>query len=123
MSVMSNIATCVELAFASFTGEVPPLIDISDIKVLRAIYESQDAETHWFDKETLDFFGSSNLKVCVPGITVENQLNAPDGVERWSVTAWVIHDGRISPRFIDRFHTQQEAILFSETLYAQWNEQ
>ena len=122
MSTMSNIATCVELAFESFGDEVPPLVHQMNIHKLRSAYESQEGETNWFNKSTLEFFGSANLRIELPGITVEQQLEAPDTVDPWSVTAWVIwpDTGRISPRFLDRFETESEAVLFAETIYDEW---
>jgi hypothetical protein len=121
MSIMSDIATAVMLPFCGRKPE--PLVNISNIKELRKAYEAQSGETHWFDKETLDFFGSANLHVWRPGITVEHQNKAPENVPPYCVTAWVVYsdDDRITPVGIERFNTVQEARAFAEVIYDGWD--
>jgi len=122
MSNMSNISTIVSLAFSGRKPE--PLVNIANLKELKTQYENQDHETHWFSKETLEFFGSADLKLYLPGITIENQLNAPEGIDRYAVTAWVIYEdsGRITPTFIERFASLEEAESFAYVIYSSWNQ-
>ena len=122
MSAMSDIATAVMLPFFGRSPE--PLVKIDNLKELRSAYEAQSGETHWFDKSTLDFFGSSNLHVWRPGITIELQNKAPENVPPYCVTAWVVYkddDGRITPVGIERFSTLEDARAFVEVIYDGWD--
>lgn len=42
---------------------------------------------HYFDPNTLEFFGSKQFETVAPGISVEHQTNAPKGM-KWRVQAW-----------------------------------
>jgi hypothetical protein len=99
----------------------PALSDHTDVTELRNDYESQDCPTHWFDPDTLRFFGSRNLELAAPGIMIELQTNAPDGVDRYAVTAWVIgDDDKLSPTLMERCSTREGARLLADALHATW---
>ena len=121
MSVMSDIATTVNVAFCGRSPE--PLFKADSLNELRKQYEAQDGETHWFDAETLDFFGSENLHMFRPGITIERQTNAPENVPQYRVTAWVVYSDsdRIVPVSISAFHTLDEAQAFTDVIYNGWS--
>lgn len=105
-----------------YWGNPPRLSDHTDIAELRADYEEQAGPTHWFDSDTLRFFGSRNLELAAPGILIELQTNAPDGVDRYAVTAWVIHpdDNRLSPTLMERTETREAARMLADALHAAW---
>lgn len=97
-----------------YWGEVPPLVGFCSIDELQRRYEYQSGPTHWFDPATLRFFGSRNRHLVRPGVMVETQTKAPEGVGRYVVTAWVIDEtaprdhremGRITPQKIGAFYT------------------
>lgn len=67
------------------------LVDINDADELIESYQSQSGEHHYFDKSTMDFFGTEDFQMVAPGISVEYQSEAPDGVSRWTVVSWVIN--------------------------------
>jgi hypothetical protein len=70
---------------------------------------------HWFDDDTLAWFGSSDLDVAVAGFTVERQTNAPEGVPEWKVTAWFTgEDGKPYPSGGCRHDTRAEAYACAE---------
>jgi hypothetical protein len=109
-----------DLAAAAFKywNTLPVLFETWDLDTLRNTYQRQTGATHWFDAETLRFFGSRNLHVAAPGITVECQTNAPEGTPRYRVTAWVIDaeadfdtrkKGRITPQGVGSFWTLKAA--------------
>jgi hypothetical protein len=100
--------------------EVPALTKFDNLNDLRKAYRSQSGENLWFHQGTMEFFGSENLHVRQPGITIETQTKAPFGVAMYVVTAWVVIDGRISPKLIYRFDTLYEAQSFSDHLYSKW---
>lgn len=124
MSSMSNYATLVSIAFELYDGkQIPRLTEFTNIKDLQTAYEAQSGDNHWFDKSTFEFFGSENLRMFRPGITLEKQSEAPYGINMYSVTAWVYdyeRDDRISPRSIYRFDTNDEAEAFASILYDAW---
>jgi len=70
-------------------AEIVSIVDTND---LIEQYTSQDGEHHYFDDATMEFFGTQNFHLVAPGISVEYESNAPDGVDRWKVTAWVWND-------------------------------
>ena len=121
MSNMSNIATAVVLPFCGRKPE--PLVEIYTLEELRDSYEAQSGDNHWFDKDTLDFFGSEGLHMWRPGITVEHQVNAPESVPPYCVTAWVVYSdtNRITPVGIERFSTLEDARAFAEVIYDGWD--
>jgi hypothetical protein len=68
------------------------LVDIDDTDTLIETYISQPGEHHYFDDETMDFFGTEDFHMIGPGISVEYQSNAPEGLERWTIVCWVLND-------------------------------
>jgi hypothetical protein len=74
---------------------------------------------HWFDADTLRFFGSRNLHLHRPGLLVETQTKAPDGTQ-WALTAWTIEDGRPVPARVAYFASLHAARRFAERADAVW---
>lgn len=114
-----------------YWGEVPPLVGPGSIDDLQRNYEQQSGPTHWFDRDTLRFFGSRNRHLVAPGVMVETQTKAPEGVGRYVVTAWVIDEtaprdhrgmGRITPQKIGAFHTLAEARRVARFVYWAWDQ-
>lgn len=62
---------------------------INDADELIEKYTEQDGEHHYFDSDTMEFFGTENFQMVAPGISAEYQANAPDGVDRWTIVSWV----------------------------------
>lgn len=78
------------------TGDPSPF-RVDTLPALLAAYEP-GAGRHWFDPDTLRFFGSFGLAVVAPGVTVEGQKKAPVSSMRYKVTAWLTgEDGRPDP--------------------------
>ena len=75
---------------------------------------------HWFDADTLRFFGSRNHHIHRAGLLVETRTNAPGGTD-WSVTAWTMEDGRPIPCGFGAFGSLAAARLFAERADALWS--
>lgn len=67
----------------------PKLVDIDDAKTLIKKYKKQDGAHHYFDKNTMKYFGTQDFTVIEPGISVEYQSEVPDEIGKWAVVAWV----------------------------------
>ena len=97
---------------------IPRPVDIMDLYLLRTTYSSQNG-SHWFDDKTLRFFGSRlhDMTVEAPGIVVECQRKAPEGVPRYAVTAFVQDEDYTIPRIatclIGRFAVRRDAAKFA----------
>jgi hypothetical protein len=74
---------------------------------------------HWFNADTLRFFGSRNLHLHRPGILVETQTEAPNGTE-YAVTVWVHEEGNVTPQNVGRFDTLRAARRFAESVADVW---
>lgn len=107
----------------------PVLFPELHVPNLRRRYESNDGPSHWFDDDTLRWFGSRNLHLHRAGLLVETQTKAPAGVGRYRVTAWVLdHDGPrnwrgeapVVPVGMGTFDTLREARRFAEALERVW---
>jgi hypothetical protein len=102
---------------------VPALVEHTDESALRRDYENQGGQAHWFDADTLRFFGSRNRELVRPGLMVELQANAPEGVERYAVHAWVLdptRDNRVTPQLVARFTTRRAAAAFAADAADVW---
>lgn len=76
----------------------PQLAPISSPQKLRDLYNESGG--YYFNPDTLRCFGSRNFHMAAPGVSVETQLKAPEGVGRYCVTAWVFdcsNAGRLQP--------------------------
>lgn len=62
---------------------------------------------HYFNADTLRFFGSRNFETVVSGVTVELQTNAPG--DRYKVTVWIDRDGAPNPSHGCWHATRREA--------------
>lgn len=80
-------------------GRVPALSTISSFDQLLRTYSG-----HYYDTDTRRFFGTRNPHLAAPGVTVECQSKAPEGVPPYLVTAWVIDpdNGRLTPQQVGR---------------------
>lgn len=114
-----------------YWDSIPALVSYSSADELQRNYENQSGPTHWFDRDTLRFFGSRNRHLVRPGVMVETQMNAPDGVGRYAVTAWVVDPtawrdhremGRITPNRLGSFHSLVEARRFAVAVAEVWGE-
>ena len=73
------------------------LAGYASVPSLRAAY-GQGTGRHWFDRDTLRFFGSRNLHIPAGAggcVTVETQTKAPG--DRYRVTVWFMRDGAPLP--------------------------
>jgi hypothetical protein len=117
----NDTAATIRAAFR-YWDAVPALVEHTSEDALRRSYESQDGPTHWFDADTLRFFGSRNREMVRAGLLVELQANAPAGVGRYVVTAWVVdaESGRITPQRVAEFHARTAAVRFAVDAATVW---
>ena len=83
----------------------------SDSNDVRSDYESASLRGHYFDPNTLRFFGSRNFDTVAPGVSVELQTEAPG--DRYKVTTWkVSEDPKEGPQpwYGCRHATRREAV-------------
>lgn len=117
----SDVIESLELAF-QYWESFPQPTNHTDVDQLRADYETQP-HSHWFDPETVGFFGShpTMMHMPAPGIIVEPQLNAPEGLGRYAVTAFVLDTSeeplQIIPKLIGRFDDSAVAAQFARDAY------
>lgn len=117
---MTTQETAAEIRAAfTYWGHVPNLSPETHEPNLRRAHRG-----HWFDADTLRFFGSTNRELVAGGVMVELQRNAPDGLHRYSVTVWVIDPdtGNTSPVHFGRFPTRAAATRYARTIAATWKE-
>lgn len=126
----STVADTIREAF-KYWGAVPPLTTYASIDELERRYRYQSGPNHWFDPETLRFFGSRNRHLVRPGVMCETQTKAPECVGRYAVWAWVVdmdqpYDhrsmGRISPQHLASFHSLTGARRFAVRVFDSWQE-
>jgi hypothetical protein len=102
----------IKLAF-QYWGAIPKLAEYLSISELRRNYTG-----HWFDPETIRYFGSRNITMVRPGIVIEYQSKAPEGIDRYVITAFVVmEDGRISTYLIGRETSRVKAIKYAIDAY------
>jgi len=101
----------IKLAF-QYWGAIPKLAEYLSISELRRNYTG-----HWFDIETIRYFGSRNMSMIRPGIIVECQSKAPEGVDKYAITAFVMEDGRISTQLIGRETSRVKAVKYAVKAY------
>lgn len=111
-------------AFGYWPG-VPALTGFTDVERMRRHYEKQGGPAHWFDADALRFFGSRNRQMTQPGLLLETQTEAPEGVGRYSLTAWVYDTtngdaARITPKLLGKFYTLDEARKMAATVHQVW---
>lgn len=92
-------------------GELSPETHVPNLR--------RACQGHWFDADTLRFFGSRNLHLHRPGLLVETQTNAPGGTE-YCVTAWLIEEDRLTMQNVGRFESLRAARRFAEKAHAAW---
>lgn len=68
------------------------LADIDNEDDLIEAYTNQPGEHHYFDDDTMEHFGTEDFHVVAPGVSVEYQSAAPEGIDRWTVVAWLMRD-------------------------------
>lgn len=106
-------------------GTVPELCDAGSVNELVRMYEQGPGPTHYFDGDTRRFFGSSNPDVPAPGLYIETQRNAPDGMAKVTVTAFVWDTGsdgppRLTPQLLGRFFDRRWARHFVRVASENW---
>ena len=128
METTQNTMGAVLAAFR-YWGTVPALVTTTSVDQLRRDYQGQSGPVHWFDADTLRFFGSRGRALVAPGLLVECQTNAPEGAGRYVVTAWVVDAdqprdhrtmGRITPQRLGDFPTRAAAVRFALAAGAAW---
>jgi hypothetical protein len=99
------------------------LVDIDDTDTLIETYISQPGEHHYFDDETMEFFGTEDFQMLAPGISVEYQSNAPEGLERWTIVCWVVNpeDNVFHPYTLCRHWSWSEASICGHVACQQLN--
>lgn len=100
------------------------LVDIIDTGTLIDTYKSQDGEHHYFDPKTMEYFGTHSFHMAAPGVSVEFQSAAPEGLEPWTVVSWVLsEDGKtFSPYTLCRHWNEDEADVCAHISYQQLND-
>lgn len=74
---------------------------------------------HYFDPDTLRFFGSRNFATVAPGASVELQTGAPSGVLPYRVQLWREgENGTPEPWFGCRHATRREAVACAKATSA-----
>lgn len=75
---------------------------------------------HYFDSDTLEFFGSKDRQLVAHGAYIERQTNAPDESLQWVVTAFVYPDGEDNEDLIawtiGRWRWRSQAVSVAEAL-------
>jgi hypothetical protein len=101
------------------------LVDIVDPDVLIETYTAQDGEHHYFDDDTMEFFGTEDFQMVAPGISIEYQANAPEGVDRWTVVCWVVNEENdiFTPYTLCRHSDMNEAAVCGHISYQQLDKQ
>lgn len=92
----------------TYRDEAIVLDDNGTLSQLREAYEPGEGR-HWFDPDTLAWFGSRDLDVIMPGFTIERQTKAPEGLGKWKVTVWENVEGRPHPVGGCRHDTERQA--------------
>lgn len=100
---------------------IPKLADIRSFNELIRRYAQNTPPGHFYDPETKRWFGTRNPHLAAPGVTVECQTKAPEGVPRYSIAFWVVDDnGNILPTVIARRDTLGKANNFARAVHAVW---
>ena len=87
-------------------GYVLPTDQLSESADVRRDYSGNG---HYFDRDTLRFFGSRNFATVAPGVSVELQTNAPG--DRYKVELWRVEaDGTPGPWYGCWHATRRDAV-------------
>jgi len=111
---MNHIGQMVADAF-KYWDHIPDLCDFQQLHDIKRNHTG-----HFYDEATTRFFGSRNVHMPAPGITVELQSNAPTGYPRYAVTVWVWDDGNLAPNTIAKCDTLREARKLAVELSTNW---
>jgi hypothetical protein len=104
-----------------FGDNVPPLANVQTFNELLRRYANNTVPGHFYDAETKRWFGTRNPHLVAPGVTVECQTNAPEGVDRYAITVWTIDDnGDIRPTNVARRATLGTANRYAAELHKVW---
>jgi hypothetical protein len=98
-----------------YWDRVPPLAQIRSMRELLAMHTG-----HYYDNATKRFFGTYNPHVPAKGITVECQRNAPQGINKYAITAWVMDGDKLFPNTVYRARTLQQADRLAVRLSEAW---
>jgi len=94
---------------------VPELSDFTELKDIKRYHTG-----HYYDEATIEFFGSEDIHVAAPGVTVEYQSNAPRGYPPYVITVWVWDSGNLSPQTIEKCHLLRAADELAIEISDQW---
>jgi hypothetical protein len=96
---------------------------ISNADELIEKYTEQDGEHHYFDSNTMEFFGTEDFQMVAPGISVEYQANAPDGVDRWTIVSWIWNESgtMFTPYTLCRHNNFDDAAVCGHISYQELN--
>jgi hypothetical protein len=103
---------------------VPELCGIVSTNELELTYRANRSGGHYFDPETLRCFGVRSFTLAAPGVAVECQSKAPEGVGRYRVTAWTWEDRdgvrELHPQNVARCYTRADAMRLARAIPAAW---
>jgi hypothetical protein len=98
-----------------------PLSSVRSFDELVRLSRTSTHAAKYYAADTMRWFGTKNPHLAAPGITVENQSKAPDGVPRYVVTAWVLDDdGGVRPVTVARRSTLDTARRYARAVAAVW---
>ena len=93
---------------------VLPTDTLSDSTDVRGDYRGG----HYFDADTLRWFGSRNFRTVAPGVSVELQANAPG--DRYKMELWRVSDAGTPEPWFGCWHaTRREAVACARATVAQ----
>lgn len=118
-------ATAAEDLVRIFSGatHVGSLVDIRSFAELVRRYEQNQQKGFYYAPDTMRFFGTRNPHLAAPGVTVECQTKAPEGMPKYSITAWVrMPNGDIRPTSIGRRDTLGAARRYARAVYTVWTD-
>jgi hypothetical protein len=106
----------------SWQDSVPALLDVRSFDELVRRSKTSEHAKNYYSADTVRFFGTSNPHLAAPGVTVERQSKAPDGVPKYMVTAWTVtSDGDISPVCVARRRSLDSARRYARAVCSVWD--
>jgi hypothetical protein len=104
-----------------FNGNVPELSNILSFNELIRRYQSNTVPGYFYDPDTKKWFGTRNPHLIAPGVTVECQTKAPEGVDKYAITVWTIDEvGDLRPSTLARRPTLGTANRYGRAVHEAW---
>jgi hypothetical protein len=104
-----------------FNGNVPELSSIISFNELIRRYEANTVPGYFYDTKTKKWHGTRNPHLIAPGVTVECESKAPEGVDKYIITAWTINEvGDLLPFTLARRPTLGTANRYGRAVHAAW---